>query len=1410
MTLPESRWHVVAPSEFPWEREALEWMRANLPDEEPWHVWTNFEFIDDHGKVNEVDALVVAPSGLFLVEIKSRPGSVRGDAHTWTWTTEGRPRTVDNPLLLTNRKAKRLASLLRHQPAVVKAKRGLPRVEALVFLSDARIDCRLEGRARSAVYTRGRPGHLQDDGLVSAMLPPLDLSPHQRIDRTFARAIARAINDAGIRPSNRRHRIGDYQLQKLIADGDSYQEWIARHVSVAVERRIRVYNLANTTSPQERENRIRQAAREFTILEGIEHPGILRCHEYKESELGPALIFDHDPKAVRLDHLLHDGGARLNTSQRLHLVRAIAETLAYAHSRRLFHRALSPRCVLVRDLHSPEPRIQLMNWQAAARPAETGSGTRAALRTAGTIHVDAYVEDPDRVYLAPEIAYAEPAQAAQLDVFSLGCLAWLIFSGQPPAENGVEMNQRLRAGPGLRLSDVQNGCSSKLVELIQLSTTPELITRFEQIVDVLDALNDVEEELTRPDPEDTVDPSQANVAGCRIEGGFTLIRRLGRGSSSDALLVRRDGSDDEHVLKVAVDVAHNEDLEAEAEALQRLRHDNIVAFRDKLVIRGRTALLLASAGRQTLAERLREDGRLSLEMLQRFGEELLDAVRHLENSAVVHRDIKPENIGIAVSRNGRLKLCLFDFSLCRTPPENIGAGTPPYLDPFFELRSHRRWDLYAERFAAAVTLYEMAVGKPPRWGDGQSAPQLLQVEATIERELFNPAIRDGLDAFFTKALRRSFNQRHDNAEDMLRAWRNVFEARAAIVPAEPQDDFTARALTFTARSTMAELGYGVEARDVLERMGIADVEGLLRVDRIQFRYLRGVGDRIRREIRLKAKSLAALRPDLARGHEPLLAGDETATTDDTLPATIDDLVDSLLPQRAGALDASEQTAIRHYLGLDAAAGPIWPSIGQTTNATGQDRAAITAALLKARARWLKSIQPLTEVREELVRLLETQGQVMTVPEAAQALLAMRGCALRDEPARLRAAGAVLRAAIEAERQLESPRFDGFEIANQPLVSTSPEWAEYAGRLGAAADRCAGADSLLSPSRALEDLRAVPRPILADASAQPLPDARLLRLATGASSGAALSSSQQVYPRGLAALRALKAAIDALVGPTELSARDIAARVRGRYPEAEPLPDRPGLDQLLQEAEAPLVWEPAAANGRGAYRRLTQPRAYTGGTTTLVFEASDGARRTPEDIDTQRLAREAIDARLALQLDRGGLLLLATEVRLARRVEDELLRRYGPGSGHPAGLQRLSLDALLLDALRREAQALGVDWAKVLSADGSRRDSRDWSYLNQLVQRVLPGLRDTLLGSRVPLLAVHAGLLARYDLLTLIPKLEADVGRPGRTPSLWLLLPTPKAGVAQIDGHTVPVVMPRSVVTLDRSWLSVAATEAAAA
>jgi Nuclease-related domain len=224
------RWSAISESGFEWEREALDFLREHLPDHEPYRAWSNLEFIDDEGRVNEVDALVLSPAGLIVVEIKSRPGTIQGDPHTWTWTTDGRQISDDNPLLLANRKAKRLASVLRRQDAFGRGKVRIPWVEAAIFLSGVRAEPRLDPGSVQRVFRRGDPRSASDRGIIAALTGTsgAELGRRGSVDSNVARATQRAVEQAGVRPRLRSRRVGDYELGAPLAEGDGWQDFLAQ------------------------------------------------------------------------------------------------------------------------------------------------------------------------------------------------------------------------------------------------------------------------------------------------------------------------------------------------------------------------------------------------------------------------------------------------------------------------------------------------------------------------------------------------------------------------------------------------------------------------------------------------------------------------------------------------------------------------------------------------------------------------------------------------------------------------------------------------------------------------------------------------------------------------------------------------------------------------------------------------------------------------------------------------------------------------------------------------------------------------------------------------------------------------------------------------------------------------------
>ena len=1403
------RWQAITDSEFPWERDALAFVRDRLPDHDPYRVWSNFEFIAGDGSINEVDLLVLTPKGFYLVEIKSRPGIVEGDQGTWTWRREDddRSHTVDNPLLLANRKAKKLISLLRRQPSLQR-KTSTPFLEAHVFLSHEAVDCRIAQDLRARVHLRDTgAGRDERPGIVAALTRHSAGTPvRTRPDGPLARAVSRAMQEAGIRPSQRARRVGDYRLEELLFEGPNYQDWTARHAAIDSERaRVRIYAVSPSAADGERAACQRAARREYEILRDVRHEGILAAKGYTEHVLGPALVFEHRDGSRRFDHWLADRAAALDVDARLHLLRQIAEAVHFAHAKRLVHRALSPQSILVIDPDAPQPRVRIFNWQTGARGA-LDAGTSGPA-TSGASRLDAFVEETAWIYMAPEAVTERGPAGEQLDVFSLGAIAFHLFAGRPPASSFVEMTERLRREQGLRISSVLDGAGESLQLLVQYATHPEVTTRLGSAGDFLKELEHVEDELTRPEARSRPDPVEARPED-ELGHGLVVKRRLGKGATALALLVERDGR--EHVLKVALSAEHNDRLHAEADVLRRLRHQYIVELHDVLTFKDRlggdrVGLLMARAGDSTLADRLREEGRLHLELLERFGEDLLATIDWLEQKGIPHRDIKPENLGTA-KIGKQLHLVLFDFSLARTPAENILAGTRHYVDPFLQTRKPPRWDTHAERFAAAVTLHQMAAGSLPRWGDGRSEPAVLDCEGTVDADAFEPAVREGMTAFFRKALRRDYRERFDNAEEMLRAWRQLFLAAAR---PETDTDHAGATPEFIAieearlDTLLSALGLSARGLNALERMSVRTVQDLLRFPLIQVNRMRGVGSRTRKDLTNLGRRLAERFPQAARTPKTEPVGNDAETPAEAARASVDELQRQLLPAGRTAQSRRDTDLVAALLGLrdDGPVAP-WPSQSDVARALDVTPVAVSQAIARLRQRWIK-MAALTRLRHDVVEMLEAHGNVMTQRELAGAILARRG-SVQEEPLRSRYAGACVRAAVEVERHLAAPRWivrrvdgragvllarDVVDDGGDPRID-GQKVADFALRLGRAADDLSAADPLLSPARVVEALQAVAEPA---GVTRPAPN-RLLELAAAVAQNAALSSRLELYPRGMAADRALKLALGALAGARTLTPEEIRSRVAGRYPDAARLPERPDLDALLRDAGSELRWEPDAAGRQGAYRSPLR-RFVTVGSATSYSRAASGASRVGETGAAEWGDADAFDQRLQRALKSRAFLALTVSPRRLGDAERALAAAFA--------VDARSADELLIRHMKAAAHEAGADWRIVLRADREPRASADWATLMRLVgHRALPRVRAELAAAPRAVLLTNLGLLARYDQMAFLDLLRDTAGGANGPPGVWLLVPSDaQESRPLVDGKPVPVFTAAQWARIPSAWLA---------
>lgn len=1408
------RWTTVSDSPHDHEREALAFLRRRLYDREPYRVWSNFEFTTPNGMLYEVDALAITDNGVYLIEIKSHPGQIGGDGNTWQWTSpQGARRSFDNPRLLANRKAKALKALLERSKAFAKHRSEVPYVAEVVFLSDPDLTVTLSPPGRHQVFGRDPEdgeslpaGRQAIGGIIEALTtlaPKADGRPIRRVDRPTGARIAEAIEQAGIRERSSRRRFGDYRIVELLADveadrdtGVAYQDFLVEHVTLTgMRRRLRLYPLEQNATTEQREAASRAARREFQHLHPLKHPGILGPIDFFEHERGPCLLFEYDADAQFLDRWLLDPPAQLDVLDRLTIVRQVAEALAHAHGNGVFHRALCPSAILVAGT-AKDLRVQVANWHAGAR---VTSGDATAALT-GTAHIDSLAAGDAALYRAPEHALAL-ADPAPLDIFSLGCLVCTVFTGNPPAPTPGKLRELLATAGYVPAEAVGDGIDEYLATFVAELTDCDPGRRPADMAGVLESLDAVEEDWTRPEPaDDEPHVTMARRGATLLDGRFQIAGRLGQGSTAFALLVRDPAAGGRvAVLKVANDPRLNSRLEDEAAALAELEHAAIVKLLDgPLDVNGHAALLLSYAGDRgdadrdvekvtdtslrhgrTLATRIGES--FDAEVTERFGEDLLSAVAHLEERGVGHRDIKPENLGIAPQGRGdALHLVLFDFSLAGASIDRLDAGTPGYIDPFLRRPGRGRWDTDAERYAAAVVLHELCTGAKPVYGDGRADPDLVDAPLRLDRALFDASVADGLVAFFTRALAPDVAERHGTAADMLRAWREAF--RAGRQPSTQTDHpgdadepapFEVRAGA-TAATPLAALPLSARAVAALERLEILTVADLLGEPLNRLRQLRGVGAVVRNEL---VAAVAHLREALA----------ENAEGDDDAPLAIAAraLISRTAPDTSVAL-------LRAWLGLDG--NEQWPSVDDLADTHG-GREHVAGVLAGARERWIRQV-PVRIVRDWIADELLAMGGVASAEQLAARLARSRPApdnalvALDGEHDRV--ARAMVRAAIATEGERTNARWVRRVLGGPVVVAldgaVGPDGNRLVDYAAALATRTAelvanGPDAVVGRAALVAALRALPPPD----GARPLPDAALAELAASLCPGAAVNSRLELYRRGLSCTEALQAARRAFIAVQRITPAELSTKVAARFPAAEVLPDRPQLDQIVASVGLELQWNAK----EGAYVAPT-PSVSTGDSGSTLTRHSTGVPTpavTPVEIDVA----EDFQSRLRQSLDSGGLLVLVTQPGWLERCADELAR---------LPITVVDLDDRLVGELERLTDSGRPSWDLVVEVDGAGPASARWRNLMKVVDRAIDAVTASLAATSGTVLLTRCGLLARYKRLDVVARWRDIVHDPTTSlDALWLLVSAPgTTDVPILDGQAVPVLTRNEWARIPGDWL----------
>jgi serine/threonine protein kinase len=204
-------------------------------------------------------------------------------------------------------------------------------------------------------------------------------------------------------------------------------------------------------------------------------------------------------------------------------------------------------------------------------------------------------------------------------------------------------------------------------------------------------------------------------------GPYRILGPLGEGSMGSVYKAYDSRLGREVAIKVAKEAFSGRFLR-EARAISALNHSHICTLFDI----GPDYLVMELVEGETLARRLKK-GRLSMDLVLRYGAQIADALGAAHGKGIIHRDLKPANIivtkaGIKVLDFGLAKVAQGADSAAQadtaTASQTI-VGTPAYMSP--EQCEGKPCDARTDIFALGLVLYEMAVGKRAFQGESQAA-----------------------------------------------------------------------------------------------------------------------------------------------------------------------------------------------------------------------------------------------------------------------------------------------------------------------------------------------------------------------------------------------------------------------------------------------------------------------------------------------------------------------------------------------------------------------------------------------------------------------------------------------------------------------------------------------------------------
>lgn len=295
--------------------------------------------------------------------------------------------------------------------------------------------------------------------------------------------------------------------------------------------------------------------------------------------------------------------------------------------------------------------------------------------------------------------------------------------------------------------------------------------------------------VAHPAPSDGKQERLEPAAELPVIAGYHIDRIIGEGGFGQVWHAHRESGE-----RVAIKVLHLElvrsidaltRFQRELDAIQRLRHDNVVRALDHGTLSdGRPYLILEYIEGPSLREVIAERGAIPPHDVLAILEPLCDALALAHEAGLVHRDVKASNVILATHADGKLRPVLLDFGLVKLLDQQGPGltssrsmlGTPAAMAP--EQMRGQSVDARTDIYAVGLLAFHMLTGQPAFGGAPGVVQSYLQVHGPRPRPSAKVDIDPAIDEPIARALAPNPDDRYGSIRDLIGSLRAVIAPTA--------------------------------------------------------------------------------------------------------------------------------------------------------------------------------------------------------------------------------------------------------------------------------------------------------------------------------------------------------------------------------------------------------------------------------------------------------------------------------------------------------------------------------------------------------------------------------------------------------------------------------------------------------